>query len=268
MKICINMIFIVSLLFLTGCEDVVDIELEQSSPRLVIEASILKVKSIPDTPHFIGLSTTAPFFDQQIPPASGALVKITDSNGQDFIFEEIDPGLYRNDQLNPELGMTYHLQVIYHDNIYEASETFIAVPELENVEQYSNGGFSGNDLELRAYYTDPPETGNYYLFRFLYNDLSLQIYDDKFINGNRAFAIFTNEDLKEGDRVSFEIQGISRRYYEYLFILRSQAGSGGGPFQTQPTTVRGNIINTTNLENFPLGFFRISEVDRIHYTVQ
>lgn len=253
---------------LTGCEEVVDVDLEESSPRLVIEASLYKIKSIPDTPQYIGLSTTAPFFDEEIPPATGAEIKVTDSEGQVYFFEEIDPGLYRNEDLEPGSGISYHLEINYENNIYEATETFIEVADLESIEQNNNGGFDGDDVELRAFYTDPPEEGNHYLFRFLYEELSLQIYDDEFINGNRTFAVFTNEDLKEGDRVSFEIQGISKRYYEYLFILRSQAGSGGGPFQTQPTTVKGNIVNTTDPQNFPLGFFRVSEVDRIHYTVE
>lgn len=268
MKKTFNFLCFCILLISGGCEEVVDVDLKENSPRLVIEASILKVKSIPDTPQYIGLSTTAPFFDDEIPPATGADIRITGSDGQIYVFEEIDPGLYRNERLDPEPGKSYHLEIKFQDNIYEATETFTAVAELEDVEQNNEGGFSGDNLELRAFYTDPPERGNYYLFRFLYDELSLQIFDDEFINGNRTFALFTNEDLKEGDRVSFEIQGISKRYYEYLFILRSQAGSGGGPFQTQPTTVRGNIINTTNPENFPLGFFRVSEVDRIHYTVE
>ncbi|UJH91168.1 DUF4249 domain-containing protein [Antarcticibacterium sp. 1MA-6-2] len=268
MRILNKYLIICTLFIIAGCEEVVDIDLEESTPKLVIEASLLKVKSIPDTPHYIILTKTAPFFEEEIPPATEAEVKVTDSDGQVYIFEEIDPGLYRNEVLEAEPGKSYHLQINYLNETYEATSTYTPVADLEYVEQNNEGGFNGDDIELRAFYTDPPEIGNYYLFRFLYDELSLQIYEDEFINGNRSFAVFTNEDLKEGDRVSFEIQGISRRYYEYLFILRSQAGSGGGPFQTQPTVVRGNIVNTTNPANFPLGFFRVSEVDRLHYTVE
>ena len=54
-----------------------------------------------------------------------------------------------------------------------------------------------------------------------------------------------------------------------MFILLQQTSDGGGgPFETQPATVRGNCINTTNKENYPLGYFRLSEVDEFTYEIQ
>jgi len=52
-------------------------------------------------------------------------------------------------------------------------------------------------------------------------------------------------------------------------ILLSQGGvNNGGPFQTPSSTVRGNIVNQTNFDNFALGFFRLSETDEEIYIVQ
>jgi len=52
-------------------------------------------------------------------------------------------------------------------------------------------------------------------------------------------------------------------------ILTTIAGSGtGNPFATPPATLRGNIINQTNSDNFPLGYFHLSEIDEIDYLVQ
>lgn len=252
----------------SSCEEVVDIELEQSEPRLVIEASILVVKDLPVTTQHIRLSLTTAFFDENIPSATGASVVITNDNTGNYIFEEVEPGIYENESFVPETGNEYHLEITYESEVYEATEIFIPVVSIDYVEQNNSGGFGGDDIELKAYYTDPPEPGNFYLFRFLHDELMLQISDDELINGNQASAFFSEEDLTAGDVVLFEIQGISRRFYEYMFILRSQAGVGGGPFETQPTTVRGNIINTTNPDNFPFGFFRLSEADRTTYTIE
>ena len=56
--------------------------------------------------------------------------------------------------------------------------------------------------------------------------------------------------------------GISKAYFTYLRILLSQSGEGGGgPFETAPTSLLGNMINTTDNSNFPLGYFHISESD-------
>ena len=57
--------------------------------------------------------------------------------------------------------------------------------------------------------------------------------------------------------------------YDFMFILLQQSNDeGGGPFETQPATVRGNCVNMTNPDNFPFGYFRLSEVDKIIYTVE
>jgi len=260
---------LLSLNSLYSCEEVVQVDLEESEPRLVIEASILWRKNTAGNVQLIKLTTTAPFFDDQIPPAEGASVSIFSETGMEFEFEEMEPGIFRNDQFVPQLNKTYELEIEYQDEVYKATETLLPVASLEYIEQTDNGGFGGEDIEFKAYFTDPPNTQNYYLVRFFYEELTIQIYEDKFTDGNQTFAYFSNEDLNPGDEIGFEIQGISKRFYEYLFILRSQAGSGnGGPFQTQPTTVRGNIINTTNPDNFAFGYFRLSETDFLDYTVQ
>lgn len=82
------------------------------------------------------------------------------------------------------------------------------------------------------------------------------------------FGYLANE-LEKDDIILFTLQGISESYYNYMNILLGIAGTNGGsPFQTPPATVRGNIVNQTNTNNFALGFFRLSETDTISYTVQ
>ena len=51
-------------------------------------------------------------------------------------------------------------------------------------------------------------------------------------------------------------------------LLHQNSEEGGGPFETTPATVRGNCINETNPDNFPFGYFRLSEVDEITYIVE
>lgn len=253
---------------LYACEDVVDVELRESEPRLVIEASLLWNEEQQTNVQIIRLSTTAPYFDEQVPTVNGASVKVTTGTGEEYIFEEIGDGLYENKQLVPLLNVDYELEVIYNEEIYTATEQLVPAPELQTVEQ-ELGGFSGEDYEFKVYYEDPAEMQNFYLFRYVNEQFSLQIYDDEFTNGQRTFAFFDDEDARPGDLVLFEIQGISSGFYDYMFILRSQAGNAnGGPFQTQPSVVRGNIVNRTNPKNFAFGYFRLSEVDVLTYEVE
>lgn len=266
-KLSLLKVLMILILF-SGCEEVVEIDLHESERRLVVDAAILIEKDNPATSQFIKLTTTAPFFDEQVPPAQGAEVTIVSDSGNEYEFTEIEPGYYKNDNFRPGFNTTYTLIINYQNQTYTASESLVPVPDLEEIQQNNNGGLEGESIELRGYYTDPAGERNFYLFRFLEENLTLQIYDDEFTDGSRTFAYFSSDDLNRGDVVRFEIQGISRRFYEFMYLLRSQSGTSGGPFQSQPTLVRGNIINTTDPENLAFGFFRISEIDYINYTVQ
>ncbi|MEO8255570.1 MAG: DUF4249 domain-containing protein, partial [Flavobacterium sp.] len=75
--------------------------------------------------------------------------------------------------------------------------------------------------------------------------------------------------LKVGDTLEISHYGISKTYYNYMSVLISITGnSNGGPFQSPPATVRGNIINSTNFNDYPLGYFSLSEVDVQPYIVK
>lgn len=260
--------FILLLFGFTSCEEVIDVDLKESEPRLVIEASLLWNEENEANLQIIKLSSTAPYFDEEVPPATGATVKVSTETGEEYFFEEVSEGIYQNDRLRPVENRNYYLEVIYEDEVYTATEKFITTPELQFVEQ-ELGGFSGDEYEFKVYYEDPADRENFYLFRYLNEHFNLQIYNDEFTNGNRTFAFFNDEDAARGDVVLFEIQGISEQFYDYMFILRSQSGNAnGGPFQTQPSVVRGNIVNQTNPANFPFGYFRLSEVDVLPYEVE
>ncbi len=265
-------IFILITLF-SSCEEVIDLNVPSENPRLVIDASINWFKGTSGNNQQIKLTLTAPYFDNSVPPASGAEIKITDSNNNIFIFTEDGfTGIYKNSSFDPILNETYYLTIIYNQETYTASETLKSVSSIDYVDQNNNGGFSGNETELKAFYTDPADDENYYFFEFI-SDIpvvpSLEVYKDEFTNGNQIFGFYTEEDLTTGDKVTIRNYGVSKEFYNYMFILLQQnSQEGGGPFETQPATVRGNCINQTNPKNYPLGYFRASEVDEFFYTVQ
>ncbi len=253
----------------TSCEEVVEVELGESKPRLVIEASIIWEKGTTGTEQTIRLSETTAFYAEEMNYVETATIIITSEAGEQFEFIHTENGKYINTNFNPVLNNSYYLEILYNGQIYTASEKFIPVTTIDYVEQTEDGGFSGKDIEIKAYYTDPAETEDYYLFKFYDGDVNLEFYEDEFTNGNQIFGYFSNDDIKNNDIIQIEMQGISKNYYEYLFILRSQVGSNdGGPFETMPATVKGNIVNQTNRSNFPYGYFRLSEADSTTYIVQ
>uniref|UniRef100_UPI00404AAE4C DUF4249 domain-containing protein n=1 Tax=Gelidibacter sp. TaxID=2018083 RepID=UPI00404AAE4C len=266
-------LFFTLIIITISCEDVIDVNLNNAEPRLVIDASINWFKGTTGNEQSIKLTLTAPYFDDEIPPATGAQITITDTNNNSFQFvENTNTGIYNNNTFIPVIDETYTLTISYEGDIYTATETLKSVVPIEFVEQNDEGGFSGEETELKAYYTDPANEENYYFFEFISNIPvipSLEVYEDEFTDGNQIFGFYTEEDLEAGDEVTIRIYGTSQRFYNYMFILLQQnSDEGGGPFETQPATVRGNCINQTNSSNYPLGYFRLSEADEFIYTVQ
>lgn len=269
-----KLIYIICLsIIIISCEDVIDVDVPTENPRLVIEASINWFNGTPGNEQDIKLTLSAPYFNNSVPPANDAQIQIIDSNNNTFNFvEDGNTGIYKNSSFIPILNETYNLTIIYQEEIFTATETLKSVASIDYVEQKDDGGFSGNETELKAYYLDPEDEENYYFFEFI-SDIpvipSLEVYKDEFTNGNEIFGFYTEEDLEAGDMVTIRNYGISEQFYNYMFILLQQnSEEGGGPFETQPATVRGNCINQTNSKNYPLGYFRLSQVDEFIYTVQ
>ncbi|TJY36122.1 DUF4249 domain-containing protein [Pontimicrobium aquaticum] len=256
-----------------SCEESIDLDLNTSEPKLIIEASINWIKGTSGNEQEIKLSLSAPYYNLETPPANNATVSIFDSSNNKYMFiEDGLTGNYKNNGFIPQLDEEYTLIINYDGEIYSASETLKSVVQIDYVEQINDGGFTGEETELKAYYTDPVNIENYYFFEFKNNFTAiptLEVYKDEFTDGNQIFGFYTEEDLTTGDEVTIRNYGISEAFYEYMFILLQQnSEEGGGPFETTPATVRGNCINETNPSNFPLGYFRLSEVDEITYIVQ
>lgn len=253
---------------LSSCEDVIDVDLNTAEPRLVIDGALNLLES-GNAFSTIRLTTTAPFFDNHVPYVTDAVVTVTADNGIYYPFEYSSDGFYTS-ELIPQSNTNYTLSIKYKNETYTATEKLYSVTPLLDVEQKNDGGFLGEDIELKVFFNDPEGIQNFYFFEGLSErgDV-LNVFNDEFFDGNTIFGYFVVEDLAQGDEVQFNLYGASKEFYNYMFILLQQTSNqGGGPFETQPATIRGNLVNQTNPDNYPLGYFRISEVSTLNYTVQ
>ena len=108
--------------------------------------------------------------------------------------------------------------------------------------------------------------------------------EDIFYPGQRfEFSYFYDDGVTSGMDLNISILGVDILFYNYMNQLIAQADSGSaGPFQTPSATVRGNILNITDVgidtiedaanienigslegidstDNFALGYFAISQ---------
>lgn len=273
MKIFKN-ILIVTIGWLSfSCTDVIDVDLETAAPKLVIDASIDWEKNTPGNVQQIILSTSTGYYSDSFPAVSGAGVSVmNNASNAVFIFSETIPGTYVCSNFVPVIGDTYTLTVTLNGETYTASEKLLPTPTIEsNITQNNAGGITGDEIEFRFAYQDNPLEVNHYMTsvktnRVAFPEFSLE--SDEMYQGNQIVEFYSHEDLAPGDQARIKLYGITRRYYDYFNKIMLASGNDGSPFQSTPTTVRGNIINQTDGDNFPLGYFRLSEVDIRDYTVQ
>lgn len=268
-----NWVILLFLFFIvSSCEEVVKVDLEEAEKRLVVEASIKWIKGTDGNNQQIKLSKTRGFYQQNPIPVTQANVSIsTAENTFNFVNDEENPGTYITDEFEPVTGQEYELNIQAEGENYRATEILKPVVPIDSITQRNDGGFSGEEIEIKTHYTDLAGVENYYLFNYQVSFIqipTLEIFDDEFNDGNPIFSTYQEEDLETGNTINIQMQGVSQQYYNYLNLLLSQIGDSGGPFQTRPATVRGNIINLSDENNYPFGYFSLSEVDTLNYEVR
>ncbi|WP_428232563.1 DUF4249 domain-containing protein [Flavobacterium sp.] len=259
-------------LFFSSCEDVVTLDLETGPPRIVVDAEIIWKKGTTGNEQIIKISKTAPYYNNTTPKVSGAQVKVQNSNGDVFTFNETEPGSYVCTNFVPVLNMNYVLSVQAEGQSFTAAEKLTSVTPIDKVEQNIIKDFGGKDtIELTFYYKDPADEENYYLTDYKSEFLIFPQYSlmyDQFFNGNVVNTKFSDEDMKAGNTVEITHRGISKNFYNYMNLILE--ASSANPFSVVPGNIRGNIVNTdtSDSNNFALGYFRLCEADKVSYLVK
>lgn len=260
-----------------SCEEVIDVDLDTAAPKLVIDASIKWQKGTTGNTQKIKLTTSTDFYSGTIPVATGASVAVTNitlSTPVTYQFIEVgQTGEYICNNFTPIINNNYALSIVYKGETYTSTSQFMATPDIVKTEQTLKPGFGGDDIyEIKFYFQDNGAEDNFYLVGAKNSNIVYPEYgvlSDEFTQGNLMFAIYQDEELKKGDIIDYSVQGITLKYNNYMAKLLNIAGTdGGNPFATAPATVRGNIVNTTNPDNFPFGFFHLSEIDSGTHTIQ
>lgn len=249
------------------CEKVIDVDVPSIAPKLIIDAAFeVNFDETPVTANtVVKLRLSADYFDTELPIVTNATVYVTNLNSNSVInFNDINlDGNYVPDvSFIPEDDIPYELTIIYNGETFKGEATKVKSTPFTNVVQGDETLFSGKETEVKVNFTDDANANNFYLFDFT-NSLFLAI-EDRFFNGSDYnFSFFYGEDdIELPATVNIKISGITEQYFTYFRVLIDQSGqNAGGPFETIPASLVGNMVNTTNPNEFPLGYFHISETD-------
>ncbi len=253
-------ILISLLLLLASCQETIDVDLPPQQERLVVDA----LMRIPDNNSdfalaSLRLSLTANYFAENVPTVGDAIINLnTETNT--YRMEYRGDGYYsvlvpRNEFTQDLIRLT----IFYNDEIYRASAYYETSVPFDAISQGDGSLFAGDETEVIFSYTDQPNVDNYYLF-----DLDLGQYltsEDTFYK-NQAFSFsYFYEDLEPNDTLNVKLLGITKPFYDYMSLVINQSGqASGNPFTAPPSEIRGNVINVTNEDHYPLGYFAIGQV--------
>ena len=253
---------------LFSCEDVIEVEVQNTTPMLVIDAQFnmyTKEQQL-RLEGGVRLSFSANYFDEELPVVKDALVTITHLNsGLEYplLFDE-SIGMFVPDKIDflTDFNSKYELSVLHQGQAYTGSTVFVPVPPILKAVQGTKTLFSGDETEIILSFQDFSEREDFYLY-----DFGQEIYrpiEDRFFQGEEfVFSHFySSGEVKVGDIITIKAHGVEEQYYNYFNLILTLTDSNGGPFQSLPGSSRGNILNVTQPDNYPLGYFLISESDQ------
>jgi len=259
-KIKSNQAFLIGILMITifvfaGCEKVINLNLVESKPQLVIEGLITDGVG----PYTVKLSKTGSYFNEPVLPlVSKAVVVISDNLGITDTLKETKPGIYLTSKVKGIPGRTYNLSVLSENIRYTATSTMfshVPIDSLKLRKSYSEGIAIGSDgqqdarVEIYCFFRDPLEKNFYRAYIYTngnrgYEDYKL--YDDQYTNGKQTDLQVKRAHI--GDVIRVDLFSLDKSTYEYYTtfndLIHSNPIFGSTPMNPN-----------TNLTNGALGFF-------------
>ncbi len=236
----------------TSCEKVIDIDLNNSTQQIVIEANITNATGT----QTILVSKTGNFSESNtFSKVSAATVTVQEEGGAIYIFTETTPGAYKsNINFSGISGKNYTLQISAEGNNYTATSK-LPTPVLLDTLLVENIFFAGEDrIVIKPQYRDPQGLGNYYQVIQFVNGVrtkAVYAYDDRFNDGGIVTRPLLNDDtkIKKGDTIKVELQCIDLATYKYYVGLKAISDSNNQFGSTTPSNPPSNISNNA------LGYF-------------
>lgn len=246
----------VALMTVQGCQKVINVDLNEAAPVIVIDATISDRRG----PYAVKISKSGSYFNQpDLPPVSGAVVIINDDTGIKDTLHETAAGIYLTTKIRGIPGHTYWLKVISEGKEYDASSTLsdhVNIDSLAIVKDDSqNIFFGGNDVnetpyEIHCFFNDPPEK-NFYRIKVFKNDsintANYRLYDDQYTNSERI-DLRVERNVTGGNTYRIELESLDRKTYIYYHTL-DQLLFINPFFGSTPANP------TSNLSNGALGYF-------------
>jgi hypothetical protein len=249
-------IFIISFIVLlaTSCESIIEPDLRDATPQLVIEGIITNE----DTTHVVLLSMSTSFTaESQFIGVDGATIELTDeTDNSTQILTMEKTGVYTTTKFAGISGHSYFLRVNVNNDEYTARSIMPNHVPVADITQNVLTIGNQSAIYLQTTVNDPADEENYYKSKVYYNSTpkkSLNIGSDDRKNGLPISRVyFVDENLASTDTVDIYFSNIDKNVYTYFDSLKETLDAN--------SVAPANPIS--NINGGCLGYFSAQTIER------
>lgn len=258
-----GLLIIVIFFLLASCQQLIEIDLNETNPYLVVEANITNQPG----PYKVKLTRSVNFDDYNIfPTVDNATIIISDMFGNIDTLTNLDSGWYQTTLIQGTENSTYYLSIFTPNDTVTASCYMPQKVNFDSVSYNLINWFGNTRFLITPHFTDPPEAGNFYRF-VLYKKgkkrNALYVFNDVGVNGQpNSRSFLAGSSIDPGDTIEVEMQCIEKRIYDYYFSLNQTAGN----LLSQSATPSNPISNLKG--NRVLGYFNACTSQKITVILQ
>lgn len=261
-----NLIYCFSIIIaLVSCTKVIDVDLNDSDPKFVIEGNY----TAEDSTVRVKLSLTTSYFDNE-PQATldNLVVIITDHLGNPTQVPFIGNGFYELTNYIPNFNTDYIMTVQYNGTTYTAVSRMNQPVPLETITYEFFPSFFGLEAGYVTFlrFNDPPGVSNNYIVAMSLNHVEennltdFYLQDDAYSDGNLVERpLFRETPFQIGDTVGIELRSVDKTVYDYFSEILSIAGGQSSAAPANPKT---------NWDNKGLGYFSAYSNSRTEVVIQ
>lgn len=242
-------------IILSGCEKVIDVKLNDSTPLIVIEGEINTIRG----PYQVTVTQSKNFDeDNTFAGRADAVVSIQDlTSGVIEVLSNRGGGAYQTTILQGVLGRSYKLTVDVGGKSYTATSTIPA--KAVRIDRVYAKKFSLDDTEvfMVPQFKDPAGRGNYYRIRQWVNGVLIKgsyVRSDEAADGftyeSQLFYSTDKEDgnplITQGDRMTAELQSIDKAVYDYYRTLSTTIEQDASTPSNPLSNISGGALGVFN----------------------
>lgn len=225
------LLILLAVIFALSCRKKINVDLNEASPKLVIEANYTANDS---TVRVLLTKTSSYFNNNPSPVVNNATISITDQSGASSNVNFDADGKYLLTGYAPQWNTTYQMSVVVDGVTYTSSCALKdTVSLIRPMKTEFFPGFFGSEAGEMAFveYQDPATTGDATIAVLSINNVrfgrtsEIMTNEDELTNGNVFSRPFFSDVATSGDSVTIELQTVDKKVLTYFDQLKGIGNS-------------------------------------------